>query len=110
MLLKNLKAKSIYMFRHNLVIPLVCYFSYYLTLKQCSKHNMLLQVVAGELELKECNLNWSPEDFESKLQVRPSNKPFLGIIATNLGLLTLGCLECPHCGEIPRLRVLIAGV
>lgn len=25
-------------------------------------------VVAGELELKECNLNWSPEDFESKLQ------------------------------------------
>lgn len=30
----------------------------------------LLQVVAGELELKECNLNWSPEDFESKLQVR----------------------------------------
>lgn len=29
-----------------------------------------LQVVAGELELKECNLNWSPEDFESKLQVR----------------------------------------
>ncbi|KAK6803986.1 hypothetical protein RDI58_001770 [Solanum bulbocastanum] len=27
-----------------------------------------LSVVAGELELKECNLNWSPEDFESKLQ------------------------------------------
>ncbi|WMV10648.1 hypothetical protein MTR67_004033 [Solanum verrucosum] len=26
------------------------------------------KVVAGELELKECNLNWSPEDFESKLQ------------------------------------------
>ncbi|KAI3684207.1 hypothetical protein L6452_33428 [Arctium lappa] len=25
-------------------------------------------VVAGELELKECNLNWAPEDFESKLQ------------------------------------------
>ncbi|XP_073295845.1 uncharacterized protein [Primulina huaijiensis] len=25
-------------------------------------------VVAGELELKECSLNWSPEDFESKLQ------------------------------------------
>ncbi|KAL7114089.1 hypothetical protein ACP275_04G098600 [Erythranthe tilingii] len=25
-------------------------------------------VVAGELELKECNLSWSPEDFESKLQ------------------------------------------
>ncbi|KAL0415138.1 UNVERIFIED_CONTAM: NADP-specific glutamate dehydrogenase [Sesamum latifolium] len=25
-------------------------------------------VIAGELELKECNLNWSPEDFESKLQ------------------------------------------
>ncbi|PIN11765.1 Glutamate/leucine/phenylalanine/valine dehydrogenase [Handroanthus impetiginosus] len=25
-------------------------------------------VVAGELELKECNLIWSPEDFESKLQ------------------------------------------
>lgn len=25
-------------------------------------------VVAGELELKECNLNWSPEEFESKLQ------------------------------------------
>lgn len=32
----------------------------------------LLQVIAGELELKECNLNWSPEDFESKLQVRAS--------------------------------------
>jgi hypothetical protein len=31
-----------------------------------------VQVVAGELELNhECNLlNWSPEDFESKLQVR----------------------------------------
>lgn len=31
-----------------------------------------LQVVAGELELNhECNLiHWSPEDFESKLQVR----------------------------------------
>ncbi|KAK4379764.1 hypothetical protein RND71_001626 [Anisodus tanguticus] len=28
-----------------------------------------LQVVAGELELKECSLNWSPEDFESKLLV-----------------------------------------
>lgn len=30
-----------------------------------------LQVVAGELELNhECNLvHWSPEDFESKLQV-----------------------------------------
>lgn len=30
-----------------------------------------LQVVAGELELNhECNsMNWSPEDFESKLQV-----------------------------------------
>lgn len=29
------------------------------------------QVVAGELELNhECNsMNWSPEDFESKLQV-----------------------------------------
>ncbi|KAG5627632.1 hypothetical protein H5410_012850 [Solanum commersonii] len=27
-----------------------------------------IPVVAGELELKECNLNWSPEDFESKLQ------------------------------------------
>ncbi|CAH9052428.1 unnamed protein product [Cuscuta europaea] len=25
-------------------------------------------VVAGELELKECNLSWSPQDFESKLQ------------------------------------------
>ncbi|KAL8458460.1 hypothetical protein ACS0TY_036101 [Phlomoides rotata] len=25
-------------------------------------------VVAGELELKECNLNWSPEEFETKLQ------------------------------------------
>lgn len=25
-------------------------------------------VVAGEVELKECNLNWSPEEFESKLQ------------------------------------------
>ncbi|EPS57965.1 hypothetical protein M569_16853, partial [Genlisea aurea] len=25
-------------------------------------------VVAGELELKECNLNWSPDDFETKLQ------------------------------------------
>ncbi|KAL3528650.1 hypothetical protein ACH5RR_007972 [Cinchona calisaya] len=25
-------------------------------------------VVAGELELKECNLNWSTEEFESKLQ------------------------------------------
>ncbi|KAG8380061.1 hypothetical protein BUALT_Bualt07G0154300 [Buddleja alternifolia] len=25
-------------------------------------------VVAGELELKECNLNWSPVDFETKLQ------------------------------------------
>lgn len=31
--------------------------------------HLLLQVVAGELELKECNLNWSPEEFESKLQV-----------------------------------------
>lgn len=31
--------------------------------------NYQSQVVAGELELKECNLNWSPEDFESKLQV-----------------------------------------
>lgn len=30
-----------------------------------------MQVVAGELELNhECNsMNWSPEDFESKLQV-----------------------------------------
>ncbi|KAI7735767.1 hypothetical protein M8C21_000529 [Ambrosia artemisiifolia] len=27
-------------------------------------------VVAGELELKEYNLNWAPEDFESKLQAR----------------------------------------
>ncbi|CAI9114274.1 OLC1v1014955C1 [Oldenlandia corymbosa var. corymbosa] len=25
-------------------------------------------VVAGELELRECNMNWSPEEFESKLQ------------------------------------------
>ncbi|GER53490.1 glutamate dehydrogenase [Striga asiatica] len=24
-------------------------------------------VIAGELELRECNLNWAPEDFESKL-------------------------------------------
>lgn len=32
-----------------------------------------LQVAAGELELNhECNLmHWSPEDFESKLQVKP---------------------------------------
>lgn len=28
-----------------------------------------MQVVAGEYELKETNVNWSPEDFESKLQV-----------------------------------------
>ncbi|KAL6568224.1 hypothetical protein OROHE_003908 [Orobanche hederae] len=25
-------------------------------------------VIAGELELRECSLNWTPEDFESKLQ------------------------------------------
>ena len=33
-----------------------------------------LQVAAGELELNhECNLmHWSPEDFESKLQVKLS--------------------------------------
>lgn len=30
----------------------------------------IVQVVAGELELKEYNLNWAPEDFESKLQAR----------------------------------------
>lgn len=38
----------------------------------CSAFDFLLQVVAGELELKECNLSWSPEDFETKLQVRTS--------------------------------------
>lgn len=38
----------------------------------CSGFGYLLQVVAGELELKECNMNWSPVDFESKLQVRTS--------------------------------------
>lgn len=33
--------------------------------------SLAVQVVAGEYELKETNVNWSPEDFESKLQVRP---------------------------------------
>lgn len=35
------------------------------------------QVVAGEYELKETNVNWSPEDFESKLQVRPMCRAYV---------------------------------
>ena len=43
-----------------------------------------LQVVAGELELNhECNsVNWSPEDFESKLQVTLYNIDKLCIFLT----------------------------
>ncbi|WOH11418.1 hypothetical protein DCAR_0830904 [Daucus carota subsp. sativus] len=39
------------------------------------KCNVLIapSVVAGKYELKETNVNWSPEDFESKLQCKGGN-------------------------------------
>ena len=46
-----------------------------------------LQVAAGELELNhECNLmHWSPEDFESKLQVKPYIYIYICIIFVLIG-------------------------